>query len=721
MVFFTKTHACVRYHNDKQSSYTYTLRLVQWLATLRCPLSCAHCLTGDVHIPDMPLTVVLRLIDEIASLNVEEFLITGGEPLVREDLPEIIARLADRKIRYSLNTAIYPTPTQQQAFTRWPPAFVAVSIDGPEACHDSFRANRGALTAALRTIEFFSHLCPVAAGTTVSTVNYKELDRTLGLVAQSGASSWGLHLLVAEGRAATRPELFLSHSQLKHLLAFIARRRSYFPVSLADEVGYCGDHEPLVRDDPLWCGAGRAQCVILPDGEVVPCTTLDHSESAGNIHRQSLRDIWEHGFSKLRQYTPEGKCRHCEYARACGGGCWLMRRHNTACFRDVWHMPGVLRTAAGVAACLGVLGLPDTNVVHAKNHAKAKTALPIDCIALVQQHPSIAAPGSPVIEPSIERRILCWYDEATTQRFLHGIYNADANTTVFSNQGEAFLAAMSTGKLANDIPTRVAAVEQALTTSEPSLALAALLWRALAEPCLDGGPVAARPINERQALRKALGALARTAFAWRAASFAKRLKPYLQRGDKYVAPSFLKKKGMTRPILWRELYYDTQQERWGNDKNEALEAYLQRHPYAEELSLQIVEIVGKVELTNFLRQEVTSSYLEIFDIITTDDAPATLIINEVTTNRELHERRIILPANAEITYADVLRLAHEQYATELDTASMHLAAGSGYSFGFMAIDPLLLQSMRTLASTTTDDQHFRLIHSKRWLADFWMF
>jgi radical SAM protein with 4Fe4S-binding SPASM domain len=68
--------------------------------------------------------------------------------------------------------------------------------------------------------------------------------------------------------------------------------------------------------------------VVLPDGEVVPCTTLDRSTSAGNVRRLALARIWADGFAELRRWRPEGRCRGCDLAPACGGGCWLQRRHD---------------------------------------------------------------------------------------------------------------------------------------------------------------------------------------------------------------------------------------------------------------------------------------------------------------------------------------------------------------------------------------------------------
>ena len=103
-------------------------------------------------------------------------------------------------------------------------------------------------------------------------------------------------MLVHEGRAALRNDLFLSRSQLRHLIPFVARKRRIFDVEMADEIGYLGDFEPLVRGCPLSCGAGRSQCVILPGGDVVTCTTLDISCSEGNIREKPLREIWDSDF-----------------------------------------------------------------------------------------------------------------------------------------------------------------------------------------------------------------------------------------------------------------------------------------------------------------------------------------------------------------------------------------------------------------------------------------
>ncbi|MBW2264209.1 MAG: SPASM domain-containing protein, partial [Deltaproteobacteria bacterium] len=338
-------------------NYTRSPVLVQWMATLDCPLSCPHCLCGGAEGGEELTTAEAEaLLDEIASLDVHELLLTGGEPLARRDLPQVIDMMRERSIRWSLNTAVFPDRASVRAMQAHPPAFVAVSLDGPEAFHDGFRGRKGAFGEAIAALELYAELTDghAAAGTTVNALNFPLLEQTLCIVMNSRAASWGLHLTFPEGRARGERGLLLSRRQLRRLLSFVEAKRRVLPVVLADEIGFCGEWEPAVRSAPFFCGAGRAQCVVLADGEVVPCSTVDGSESAGNVRNGSLEEIWHRGFARIRNDEPRGKCRDCEYLPACSGGCWLQRRHGEHCFRDVWGSWKRIAAPAGIATCLGL-------------------------------------------------------------------------------------------------------------------------------------------------------------------------------------------------------------------------------------------------------------------------------------------------------------------------------------------------------------------------------
>ncbi len=585
------THSQIGCHRVQQSStffaehgYLQVPSLVQWMATLRCGFSCAHCLavSREAGFADMPLEKVRGLIDEVTQMGVGEFLVTGGEPLVREDLGEVIEYLSHKGMSWTLNTAAMPGRGMREVIARHRPGFVAVSLDGPRPVHDAFRGKAGAWDEAMEAIRFFKSLedVRVCAGTTVTSRNYDALDETFHLVTGSGADRWGIHLLVPEGRAADRPDLFLTKAQLKRLIKFVARRRRYFHVEMADEIGYLGYLEPLVRDVPLHCGAGRAQCVVLPDGEVVPCTTLDRSCSAGNVHERSLMQIWTEGFQDLRAWRPSGKCGRCDYAVGCRGGCWLQRKAGTQCFKEVWHVPGALKTAAGIAICLGGLAAPTAAGAAVTAASPVPPAPPLNIYR-------VAAAASVTLDEAINN----WYFGQAAGleggRVTPSYVGVDWNEPAW-----AFFSDFKEGTLPQDISERCARVVGALESEERSLSLIALLWRAVSEPLLEGdGTRSEYSATERQAMRNALAALECKAHAWRVEIFIRDLDPYLSGGRITDLPRGPLSKAGPAPGD-RERYAllkDLNEERWGvgtdPDTEEAAVAYLLEHPYAEQMNL----------------------------------------------------------------------------------------------------------------------------------------
>jgi radical SAM protein with 4Fe4S-binding SPASM domain len=638
------THSRVGSHRVRGDSrffvehgYLEVPSLVQWMATLKCGLSCRHCLAASHAggFDDMPLEKAKGLIDEVATMGVREFLITGGEPLAREDLGEVIGYLGHRGVSWTLNTAALPEAPLREVIARYPPGFVAVSLDGPREVHDEFRGRAGAWEAALESIRFFKSLAGVrvCAGTTVTRRNYDYLDETFHLVAAGGADQWGIHLLVPEGRAAARRDLFLTRPQLKRLIKFVARKRRYFRVEMADEIGYLGYLEPLVRDVPLTCGAGRSQCVILPDGEVVPCTTLDRSCSAGNIHERPLSQIWAEGFQALRAWRPAGKCERCEYASACKGGCWLQRKAGTQCFKDVWHVPGALKTAAGIAICLGGLA--------SSSPAKATDASPL-------QEPILGgfpagqvtpAEGATALELDAAAQATS-LNEAIMDFYVAQVMSIDPLTLQgidVNEPGWRFFLDLRGGSLPQDITERCVAVRAALETQQRSLSLAALLWRGVSEPLFDPNTVREYSETERQIIRDTLAAIELKAQEWRLEIFENNLDPYLAddritQGTWY--PNRSKAPGPGR-YVYDERYYlskDVNEERWGARTNpeshEAAVAYLEAHHYADQMELTLMSLsnsnmlrryrAGESEIVNVRSNEGTdpcSFTVGLFDVI----------------------------------------------------------------------------------------------------------
>ncbi|MDX9724714.1 MAG: radical SAM protein, partial [Myxococcota bacterium] len=340
----------------RQHGYTERPLLLQWMPSTDCPLSCGHCLLrgSQPRLAPMAWPLQLALLDEVAELELPELLLSGGEPLALPQFTAIVEAISERGLRWSLNTALRPTREQRELMRQHPPGFVALSLDGDAAFHDAFRGREGAFAEVLEAVRDFRELgAQVAIGTTVHARNFSQLDALFGVVLSSQADSWGLHLCVPEGAGAD-PSLRLSRRQLSALLDFVALKRRAFPVGLADELGFCGDWEPMLRDAPFFCAAGRAQCVVLPDGSLLPCTSLDLRHSAGRFGEQSLMQLWSAGFAALREHQPSLRCQRCRYAPACGGGCWLQRKHGEECFKDVWMPRQFLGASASLALALGL-------------------------------------------------------------------------------------------------------------------------------------------------------------------------------------------------------------------------------------------------------------------------------------------------------------------------------------------------------------------------------
>jgi AdoMet-dependent heme synthase len=638
-----------------EHGWTRVPRLVQWMATLRCPLSCEHCLAAGDDAEDMTAAEAAGLIEQVAALGVEEFLVTGGEPLVRPDLPEIIRTLRANRVRWSLNTALMPGRRTRAAIEDWPPCFVAVSVDGPEEMHDGFRGRPGTFRGAMDSIAYFAELVPgrVAAGTTVTTRNFQHLPSLFGIVIESGAARWGLHLPVAEGRAAGRKDLFLSPPQLKQLLRFAASKRNYFPVSMADEIGYCGHWEPLVRSEPFFCGAGKTHCVVLPDGAVVPCTTLDRTESAGNVLRQPLGEIWETGFAGQRSWRPEGKCRSCRYSSACEGGCWLQRRHGKQCFRGVWRMPRAV-TATGMAVCIG-LAAAGQAVGQAPGAEPRRATEGRGIPDRAAAAPDAEAAKMQVLQSSIVQ----WYasDFRDGRSPDAAKAKAELDKALPGDPGVKYFLSLAEGKLPAKIEDRASQIAEALKTREHSLCLIGLGWRAVTEWCIEATPPQQRTDAQRKAIRDATAQLGETAEAWRAEIFKDKLDPFLRRPVDYRT-SFLTKGGdrviHTIPAPGDDLH--------PGGGREIARQFVAAHPYAETMNLSFkVKEGAKLQCIRGGKPIAADGTLRVFDLLlvpaTQAEKPVTLTFPVGTQTLD-----VTLPPQTELTYGDILRLVHEQNA-----------------------------------------------------------
>jgi radical SAM protein with 4Fe4S-binding SPASM domain len=328
---------------------------VMWELTRACDLHCSNCTIGATESPGMnELTTyeAYKTIDQIASLAPREFIITGGDPLEREDVIQIV----NYARRRGLDPALVASPTSQltaaaidrlerNGLTR-----IIFSIDGssPEV-HHAVRGAAGTFAATLRAIRWAESAgLAVEINTLITRRNAGDLAAIVDLIRPIGITRWNLHFLVPL-MASARPEM-LTAGQTERLFATIdeIRGREKFAVRVveaphyrrfrlqreldtrldnatagqwADFSGYEAGDGGTQRDlmDSAVDGA-RGFVFISHAGDVRASEFLLFS--AGNLRYRPLDAIYRVSDLFIALRDPDnlkGKCGRCEFRHICGG------------------------------------------------------------------------------------------------------------------------------------------------------------------------------------------------------------------------------------------------------------------------------------------------------------------------------------------------------------------------------------------------------------------
>jgi radical SAM protein with 4Fe4S-binding SPASM domain len=313
--------------------------VVAWNLTRRCNLECAHCYISagptETAADELTTAECLRIAGEILELNSAPMLIlSGGEPLLREDLPVIAEFAASRGATVVVGTnGTMLTDARITALKNAGVTGVAVSIDSLDSRrHDSFRHGRGSLEATTEALgRLREHRLDFIIQTTATKGNRGELGRIIEWAAAEGAVSFNLYFLVATGRGARLSDL--TPAQYEELLdALVGYHRQYLGRMMVR--AKCAPHfmrllHQRAPESPILayetrCPCGVQYCRITPDGLLTPCPYMP--TPAGDLRRDSFAAVWRDSplLSALRpaQGAParlEGKCGRCEYRALCGG------------------------------------------------------------------------------------------------------------------------------------------------------------------------------------------------------------------------------------------------------------------------------------------------------------------------------------------------------------------------------------------------------------------
>lgn len=306
-------------------------RLVSWNVTSACRLRCPHCYI-DAGRPvsagpdELSTSEGKTLIDALARAGTRVLILSGGEPLLRKDLVDLVKYGRSKGLRMGIGTS--GTLLDFKCAEKLKSAgisSVAISLDSLRpSTHDRFRGVQGSWRKAMRGITAcLDEEIPLRINTTISDENYYEIGDIISFGRGLGIHDFQVFFTVPVGRAAGSvvPDPERYEAMIREVIEQTTRpgisvRPTCVPqfMRIAKELGI--DYRSWSRG----CIAGQSYCRICPDGEVTPCPYLP--VTGGNVRKTPFSDIWTTSpvFTSLRDPNALlGKCGRCKYQDICGG------------------------------------------------------------------------------------------------------------------------------------------------------------------------------------------------------------------------------------------------------------------------------------------------------------------------------------------------------------------------------------------------------------------
>jgi heme b synthase len=303
--------------------------MIAWEVTRKCNLDCIHCRARASSRSDeneLSLDECRLVLDDIASFSAPTIILTGGEPLLREDIYDIIRYGILKGLRMVI--AVNGTLVDRDAAARLKDAGVlrvSMSIDGKDRkSHDDFRRVSGSFDAVMRAGRWLNEAgMPFQINTTVTRLNVGDLGPIYDLVRGMGAVAWHTFLLVPVGRGEALKGEELNAAMYEQVLNWLYEREERNEIEM--KVTCAPHYYRIVKErggtpKSAGCLAGKSFLFISHTGVAQPCGYLELP--CGDVRKDGVRKVWEESgqlalIRDFRQY--KGKCGRCRFLRICGG------------------------------------------------------------------------------------------------------------------------------------------------------------------------------------------------------------------------------------------------------------------------------------------------------------------------------------------------------------------------------------------------------------------
>jgi radical SAM enzyme (rSAM/lipoprotein system) len=317
-------------HNEAK---IHEINYLFWECTWHCNLQCRHCgsdCSSHSETQDMPFDDFLKAILPLKNVYKHNSIfvaITGGEPLLRQDLPQCGITLREHGFRWGIVTNGYDyTLNTQKKLLAAGIESLTLSIDGFEDSHNWLRANNKSFARAIRALDIINgadHLYYDVV-TCVNRKNIRELPGFKEFLISKRVKTWRLFCIAPIGRAENNGDMLLNGDELTYLMDFISEVRSKdHRISIQLGCGaYTGKYEGLIRDSFFFCRAGIHVASVLIDGSISACPNINRHFVQGNIYQDDFLEIWNNRFGVMRnrKWTKTGICSYCKDYKNCNGG-----------------------------------------------------------------------------------------------------------------------------------------------------------------------------------------------------------------------------------------------------------------------------------------------------------------------------------------------------------------------------------------------------------------
>ena len=339
--------------------------VVVWNVGQRCNLKCVHCYSQskDIEYPNELNTKDAKaMLDGLAEYGAPVILFSGGEPLMRKDLMELITYARDKGLRAVISTnGTLITEEKAEELKKFGLSYVGISLDGLRETNDKFRGIEGAFDDALQGIRNCQKVgIKVGLRFTINKRNAKDIPGIFKLIEEENIPRVCFYHLVYSGRGSRLIEEDLSHEETRNVVDLIIdKTKEAHDRGKNIEVLTVDNHADgpyvylrLLKEDPK-----RAAEVLEllkwnegnSSGKGLACVSWDGAVHAdqfwrqytfGNVRERKFSEIWEDTSNPLmaklkdKKHHVTGRCAKCKWLDICGGN---FRARAEAYYGDMWE------------------------------------------------------------------------------------------------------------------------------------------------------------------------------------------------------------------------------------------------------------------------------------------------------------------------------------------------------------------------------------------------